>query len=272
MDENGSNNNLSSVSMPDYIIAAKQANWGIDVNELPKLKEIRNLDLNPELNRFLDRLISLDVPWTLDEKKLFEKIWIRMQKIEKYCYIFQPLILVNLIIAFMVTYICVNFFIGLSMNSFEGFIQYCIDIVKMLILLITLPIISGLLLILKPSANIDDKIIREISPTYGVKQHIVDGIVLMFLFFSITFILFFIITFNRIWNWYISLYPWFLNLIFLFFVIALYLLMFLITISLLKKLLIRWHMKQTVNHIVSENRSTLNRSSRHESGIEYTDS
>lgn len=269
MNNNQSDNALSSVSMPDYIIAAKQANWGIDVDEIPKLKEMRDLNLNPDLNRYLDRLLSMDFPWTLDDKKLLNNLWDRLQTIEKYSFILQPILLINIYLALIFS--CVGTFILLFKKDWV--LQMFIYTANQNLAIITILATIGVYFIHTHSAKTENNIIRELSSTYQIRQNIAELIVSLFYIFCIYFLFLFNNTKNMVWteiyaNWLIGDHTLELTLIFVIFAIGLFLLILLITIRLFKRFLIRWKMKKTINQIISANRTIIQEMYRENGKIE----
>jgi hypothetical protein len=268
MDENCSDYDLTSVSMPDYIIAAKQSNWGIDVNEFPKLKRMRGLDLHPLLNRYFDRLLSMDVPWTSQDISLIDKLWIRIQKIEKYSYIFQPLFLVNIYLAFIGSSLGIIILIHTNERILQDFYYltkgYCVWIG-----IVTLIGFYFILRYNEKSSQTPINFFQELSLTYHINRNVILGIVLLFYTFC-TFSLFpsygawssieVLISYDLYYgdNTY-GIKPGLFSFLLITIAISLFILIFLITIRLSKKILIRWKMMQTVNQIISENQNTIRR-------------
>jgi len=252
-----------------YIDTAKQANWGIDVDEIPKLKKMRDLDLNPELNRYLDRLLSMNFPWTLDDKKILNNVWNRIQTTEKYSFLLQPLFLINIYLALIGS--CIGTFILLFKKDWV--LQTFIFTANKNIAIIVLLAIIGIYIILKYSAKTEDNIIRELSSAYHIRQYIVEWIVSVFYICCIYSFFLFLNTREMVWteiyvNWLIGDHTLLLTLIFVIFAIGLFLLILLITIRLFKRFLIRWKMKKTISLIVSANRDTIREMYRENGKIE----
>jgi len=252
-----------------YIDTAKQANWGIDVDQIPKLKKMRDLDLNPELNRYLDRLLSMNFPWTLDDKKILNNVWNRIQTTEKYSFILQPLFLINIYLALIGS--CIGTFILLFKKDWV--LQTFIFTANKNIAIIVLLAIIGVYIILRYSAKTEDNIIRELSSTYHIRQYIVEWIVLAFYICCIYSLFLFFNTREMVWteiyvNWLIGDHTLLLTLIFVIFAIGLFLLILLITIRLFKRFLIRWKMKKTISQIISANRNTIREMYRENGKIE----
>jgi len=265
MDNYLSNTDLSKITMEDYVIAAKQANWGIDVDEIPKLKKMRDLDLNPDLNRYLDRLLSMDFPWTLDDKKLLNNLWDRLQTIEKYSFFLQPLILVNIYFAAMISYLATFVLLFQKLWVIQNLIFTANKYWAMIILFI----IIGSYIILKYSAKAEDNIVHELSSTYHIRQSTVEGVVLSVYIFCMYFFFFIVVTSEMMRvELYYGDHIWFLTLFFIIFAIGLYAMIFLITIRIFEKFLIRWKMKKTINQIVSANRNTIREMYRENGKIE----